>query len=124
MHVKNANDLPVVTSEHGETVREYAGLSAGGASQHSIAHITIDPGKASRKHYHPEAEESYHILSGEAQIVIDGATEILQPGDVVVIPPRAVHQIFNVSERSELVFLAICVPPWTPDNSVFMDADA
>lgn len=124
MFVKNARDIPPMTSEHGETVREYMGASAGGTTQHSIAHITLDPGKASRKHYHPEAEESYFILSGEAQLVLEDATEILQPGDAVAIPTGAIHQIFNVSERNELVFLAICVPPWTPENSVFMDGGA
>lgn len=120
MHIKNIESLPPFVSPHGEIVREQMGHSAGGAIQHSMAHITLPPGTASLKHYHPVAEESYFILSGQGRIVLDGASSPLSPGDAVAIPANVIHQIFNEGS-TELVFIAVCVPPWTLDCSVFVD---
>ncbi len=120
MHIRNIQEINPFVSPHGEMVREQMGLSAGGATQHSMAHITLPAGKASLRHYHPVAEESYFILSGQARFELDGESNVLNPGDAIAIPTNAVHQIFNDSSE-DLVFLAICAPPWTPDCSVFVD---
>jgi mannose-6-phosphate isomerase-like protein (cupin superfamily) len=120
MHVKHTPALAGIESEHGEIVREALGQAAGGASAHSLAHITLPPGKAALKHYHPATEESYFILSGQGRMIVDGEARTVVPGDAIAIPPNAVHEIINDSEDL-LMFLAVCVPPWTPDCSVFVD---
>lgn len=108
-------------SDHGEVVYELIGkATTKGEIKHSLAHIEISPGRFSLKHYHPEAEESYYILSGKARIVIENETAILMPGMSIVIPPMQKHQIFN-DEEEVLVFLAVCVPAWTPECSVVFE---
>jgi mannose-6-phosphate isomerase-like protein (cupin superfamily) len=119
MHIKNADDMLPFESVHGEIVYEYLGKAAGGAVQHSLARIVLPPGKASLKHYHPVTEESYYILSGKGRLVMDGETRSVTVGDAVAIPVNVVHQIFNDS-NANLVFLAVCTPPWTPDCSVLV----
>ncbi len=119
-HIKHRNDCKPLVSEHGEIVYELLGSTAGGATQHSVAHIELPPGKASRKHYHPKAEESYYILSGQGRLVIDGETHTLGSGYLVAIAPGTIHRIFNDGPEP-LHFLAICIPPWTPDNSIYLD---
>ena len=69
MQIHNAKNIEGFASEHGEVVFEFFGTAAGHSNTHSLAQIVIPPGKASRKHYHPVAEESYYILSGTAQLV-------------------------------------------------------
>ncbi len=120
MHILNTDAVTPFHSPHGEVVREYMGLAAGGTQQHSLAHITLPPGTASMKHYHPVVEESYFILSGQGHMVLDGETQSVRPGDAIAIPQNAVHQIFN-DAAEDLTFLAVCAPPWTPDCSVFID---
>jgi mannose-6-phosphate isomerase-like protein (cupin superfamily) len=120
MNIRNPKTIPAVESEHGEIIYELFGTSAGGSQAHSLAQIVIPPGKASLKHYHPVAEESYSVLSGTARMELDGETALLGPGDSVMIAPPQVHQIFNVGEDN-LVMLVVCAPAWTPDNSVFLD---
>jgi mannose-6-phosphate isomerase-like protein (cupin superfamily) len=120
MNVRNPRTIPPVKSEHGEIICELFGNSAGGSQAHSLAQIVIPPGKASLKHYHPVAEESYSILSGTARMEIDGETVQVGPGDSVVIVPPQVHRIFNTG-ADDLVMLVVCAPAWTPDNSVFVD---
>lgn len=120
MHIKNAKIVDPITTEHGEIIYELIGHAAGGTAAYSLAQITIPPGKASRKHYHPVAEESYLVLSGTGHLAVDGETILLGPADAVAILPDQVHQIFNAGE-TDLILAAICVPAWMPDNSVFLD---
>ncbi len=120
MHIRRAHEVAPLTSPHGETVFELIGAAAGGLQSHSVAQVLLPPGKASRRHYHPVAEESYYILSGQARLELDGAVAYLGPGDAVAIPAGTAHQIHN-GGQTDLVLLAVCVPAWTPDNSVYLD---
>jgi mannose-6-phosphate isomerase-like protein (cupin superfamily) len=123
MHKLNPQDIPPFVAPHGESVQELGGHAAGGLLAHSLAYITLPPGKKSLKHYHPVAEESYYILSGAAEVFIDGETAALRPGDMVAIRAGQVHQIRN-PHPEPLGFLAVCVPAWTPDCSVFVEDGA
>ncbi len=119
MHIKNTFELPPFLSTHGESVRELIGESAGpNSAQHSLAFIEIAPGKSSLEHFHPVAEESYYILEGEARIVIEEEEYFMKPHDCVCIQKNQKHQIFN-TEVNTLRFLAVCVPPWTKECSIF-----
>lgn len=120
MHLRSVQDVQPSKTDHGETIYETVGHSAGGATSHSLAQIDLAPGCASLPHFHPVAEETYHILSGAGEIEIDGERAPVKPGDSLSIPPGAVHQIINTGANN-LIFLAVCVPAWTPDNSVFLD---
>ncbi len=120
MHIKNLNTVTPFTSPHGEIIHEYLGSAAGGSQYHSLAQITLPPGTASVRHYHPTAEESYYILSGTGRVELNGENQNIQPGDAVAIPANTVHQIFNISDM-DLIFLAVCVPAWTPQCSVMVD---
>jgi len=120
LNIQNASQNQGFPSEHGEVVFELFGKAAGGSLAHSLAQIVIPPGKTSLKHYHPVAEESYYILSGSAQMELEGDARPLGPGDSVIILPGQVHRITNASD-SNVVLLAVCVPPWTPDCSVVVD---
>ena len=122
MHIRDLATIPHVISPHGEIIRELGGMSAGGLNQHSLAHITLPPGNASLKHYHPIAEESYYILSGTAEVIIEGQHHTLTAGQMVAIPSQQIHQIFNHSETEDVSFLAVCTPPWTPDCSVIVES--
>lgn len=122
MHIKNSDSVPAFAQPHGEVVCELIGKRTGDIASHSVAQIVIQPGKASRKHYHPSADESYYILAGQGRVTLDNQTQRVAAGDAIMIPAGAVHQIFNTNNTGEsLIFLAVCVPAWTPDNSVYLD---
>ena len=106
----------------GERVYEMLGApeAIGGAKQHSFSHVVIPAGCTSRPHYHPVAEETYYILSGEGKMRVDGREMTLRPGDALLIHTLEVHQIFNEGD-TDLEFIAVCAPAWTPDNSVYLD---
>jgi len=106
----------------GERVYEMLGAPEhiGGAKYHSFSHVVIPAGCHSRPHYHPVAEETYYILSGEGRMVVDDRVLTLVPGDALLINTLEKHQIFNDGD-TDLEFIAVCAPAWTPDNSVYLD---
>ncbi|KAL6066677.1 Mannose-6-phosphate isomerase [Balamuthia mandrillaris] len=115
-------------------IHEIFGNEVGGTKQHSLARIRLPPGKSSAPHYHPVAEESYYILEGHAKVVTSPFVEgeesskegqkeetvhLLEAGDAIGIQTHTWHQIWNPKEDQDLVFLAVCTPPWDPQCSVF-----
>lgn len=108
-------------SGQGEVVYEILGRTFPETTQtHSLAHVVISPGKSSRLHLHPVAEESYYMLKGSARIRVGDELATLIPGQVVLIPPGQIHQIKNTGDEP-LEFLAICIPAWEPNNSEYYD---
>ena len=109
-------------SNTGEKVYEMLGApeAIGGVTHQSFSHVVIPAGCTSRPHYHPVAEETYYILSGEGRMVVDGKQMRLVPGDALLILPPEVHQIFNDTD-ADLEFIAVCAPAWEPNNSVYLD---
>ena len=117
MHITKKTNLPdEIRNPHGENVQEILGVQAGGVERHSLARVTITPGKSSLPHYHKESEESYLILSGKAVMAIDSQEFELTPGEAVLIEPPEVHRIWNPGPE-DLVFIAVCVPAWQPQDS-------
>lgn len=117
MKIIRKTDLPKkISNPEGEDIQEILGLAAGNAASHSLAEITIPPGNSSSQHFHKFSEESYLILSGEATINLDNQVFTLSPGEAVLIEPKEIHQISNQADI-DLVFIAVCVPAWSPDDS-------
>jgi len=121
MHILSKDQVTTpFDSGKGEVVFELLGRNFPSTTEnHSVAYVVIAPGKSSRLHLHPVAEESYYILRGEAQIRVGDEECALTPGQVVLIPPGKVHQIENQS-NGPLEFLAICIPAWEPGNSDYL----
>ncbi|MDY7078444.1 MAG: cupin domain-containing protein [Chloroflexota bacterium] len=122
MHIYHKDDVnsPLVTGQ-GEVIYELIGRTVGESTErHSLAYVVIPPGKSAPLHNHPEAEESYYILKGEAQMVLGDEEAIVGPGQAILIPPSSPHKISSIGE-DDLELLAVCVPAWEPTNTVGME---
>ncbi len=122
MQVIHRDDVttPFVT-DHGEVVYELIGRAAEVSTErHSLAYVVIPPGKSSLGHLHPQAEESYYILKGQARMALGEEEAIVGPGQAILISPSCEHKITNVGQEN-LELLAICVPAWEPTNSVWLE---
>ena len=62
---------PFVTAD-GSLIRELCGLPTGGTARQSLAEATLEPGQATQRHYHREAEEVYFVLEGEGEMELEG----------------------------------------------------
>ena len=78
----------------------------------SIARVRVEPGVTTEWHRLLSPDERYVVLEGLGLMEVEGLdpTE-LGPGDVVLIPAGCAQRIRNTGDR-DLVFLALCSPPF------------
>ena len=87
----------------------------------SIARARVLPGVTTRWHRLSGTTERYVILSGSGRVEVgDLPAQDVAAGALVMIPPACRQRITNVG-TDELVFLAICTPPFR--NDVYEDVD-
>ena len=51
------------------------------------------------KHFHPDQDERFEVLEGTLTARVDGEQRELRAGDVLEIPRRAVHQMWNAGDQ-------------------------
>lgn len=83
----------------------------------SLAHATVEVGKASIPHILQKSTETYYILQGEGRVFIDDKEQDMQVGDLVFIPAGAKQYIENIGSIA-LIFLCIVSPPWKKADEI------
>jgi mannose-6-phosphate isomerase-like protein (cupin superfamily) len=99
------------TTADGSTIRELWHTQA-----QSLAEASLETGKATQRHFHRATEEIYYLLEGHGRMELDGEEREVGPGDAVLIPPGAWHQI---TASAPLRFLCCCAPPYAHDDTFF-----
>jgi mannose-6-phosphate isomerase-like protein (cupin superfamily) len=108
---------PFVTAD-GSVIRELLNVVHPPTRNQSLAEASLPAGGATVRHFHREAEEIYFILEGTAVMELDGATRPVGPGDAILIPPGAWHQI-TADADTPLRLLCACSPPYRHDDTFF-----
>jgi mannose-6-phosphate isomerase-like protein (cupin superfamily) len=117
VEVRSRADAEPFTTADGSTIRVLLDADAGGARNQSLAEALLAPGQTTERHYHAETEELYVLLDGSAEMEVDGEWRDVGPGDAVLIPPGAWHQI---RARAQAVrFLCCCAPPYRHEDTFF-----
>jgi mannose-6-phosphate isomerase-like protein (cupin superfamily) len=111
MRVESLATAAPFTTKDGSTIRELHHTE-----EQSLAEATLEPGQATERHYHARTEEIYFLLDGEAEMEVDGERRRVGPGDAVLIPARAWHQIHAAAP---LRFLCCCAPPYSHEDTYF-----
>src|SRR4051794_10916990 len=103
MDVSSHAQLKAFTTLDGSEIREWAG---GGrdfpslpARNQSLAEATVPPGGATTAHFHRLTEELYLVTAGRGRLLIDGEERELAEGDCALIPPGAIHKLFNTGTQ-------------------------
>jgi mannose-6-phosphate isomerase-like protein (cupin superfamily) len=118
MEVRSREEAEAFTTLDGSTIRVLLDARLGGAFKQSLAEATLAPGAGTRRHYHARAEEIYVVLSGSGLMEVDGDERTVGPGDAILIPPRAWHEI-RAGEAGELRFLCCCAPQYSDEDTFF-----
>ena len=111
MRVESLASAEAFTTKDGSTIRELHHTE-----EQSLAEATLDPGQATERHYHARSEEIYFLLEGEGEMEVDGDRRRVRPGDAVLIPAGAWHQI---RAETPLRFLCCCAPPYSHEDTYF-----
>ena len=108
---RDRDATPFVTKD-GSTIREYHHTDL-----QSLAEASLQPRAATRRHYHARSEEIYLIVEGGGELEVDGEHRDVIPGDAVLIPPRAWHEL--TAGEDGVRILCCCVPPYADDDTFF-----
>jgi mannose-6-phosphate isomerase-like protein (cupin superfamily) len=106
------------TTKDGSTIRELLGLPTSSARNQSLAEASLPAGGATERHYHRESEEIYYLVEGSGEMELDGERRDVAPGDAILIPPGAWHQIL-ADGRGAIRLLCCCSPPYRDEDTFF-----
>ncbi|MFZ9937551.1 MAG: cupin domain-containing protein [Luteolibacter sp.] len=116
MEIRNIRDQSPFTTKDGSTIRSILDRANAPVANQSLAEATLPAGAVTDRHYHKASEEFYFLLDGHGEMEIDGETRHVGPGDAILIPPGAWHQIRAIEP---LHFLCCCAPPYSHDDTFF-----
>lgn len=116
MTIQNLSSQKPFTTKDGSTIRSLLDRTNAPVQNQSLAEARVPAATATERHYHRLAEEIYYLLSGTGTMEIDGVTRDVGPGDAILIPPGAWHQI---TAATDLTFLCCCAPPYDHADTYF-----
>jgi mannose-6-phosphate isomerase-like protein (cupin superfamily) len=111
MDVSSIAGAAPFTTKDGSVIRE---LHRTGVQ--SLAEASVPAGGQTQRHYHAVTEEIYLLLEGAGDMEDDGSHQRVGPGDAVLIPAGARHQI---TAETALRFLCCCAPPYSDEDTFF-----
>ena len=118
MEVRNYSETEPFTTKDGSTIRELLGLPTSKLIRNqSLAEATLEPGQATERHYHRQAEEIYYLVEGGGTMEVDNVVREVGPGDAVLIPPGAWHTLRAGPDGAKL--LCCCAPPYRHEDTFF-----
>ena len=116
MTIRKLTEQEPFTTKDGSTIRSILDLANAPVEKQSLAEATLPQGVSTERHYHKLSVEFYFLLEGRATMEIDGETREVEPGDAVLIPAGAWHQIRGLEATR---FLCCCAPPYAHDDTYF-----
>ncbi|RPJ34758.1 MAG: cupin domain-containing protein [Verrucomicrobiaceae bacterium] len=116
MEIRSREQQKPFTTKDGSTIRSLLDLSNAPVANQSLAEATLPAGGQTQRHYHKLSEEIYYLLAGRGVMEIDGESREVGPGDAILIPAGAWHQI---RATGPLQFLCCCAPPYAHEDTYF-----
>jgi mannose-6-phosphate isomerase-like protein (cupin superfamily) len=118
VEIRSRDGAEPFTTADGSTIRSLLDRSNAPVAHQSLAEATIPAGEATVRHYHRESEEIYYLVEGAGEMELDGERARVGPGDAVLIPPGAWHQI-RAAEAGPVRLLCACAPPYRHEDTFF-----
>ena len=116
MEIRQREQQVPFTTKDGSTIRSLLDQSNAPVAKQSLAEATLPAGALTQRHHHRLSEEIYYLLDGRGLMEIDGEVREVAPGDAVLIPAGAWHQIRALEA---LRFLCCCAPPYAHEDTYF-----
>lgn len=74
-------------------------------------------------HYHRVTHETYTVVQGELEVTLGVDKHLLRVGDVITIPPGAVHSARSTGSQPARITVTT-IPEWSPeDHHVVSDSE-
>jgi mannose-6-phosphate isomerase-like protein (cupin superfamily) len=116
MIVQNLSSQKPFITKDGSQIRSILDLTNAPVQNQSLAEASLAEGGSTQRHYHKRSEEIYFVLEGSGQMEIDGESRLVAPGDAILIPPGAWHEL---RAENAMRFLCCCAPPYDHSDTYF-----
>ena len=116
MEIRQRDQQVPFTTKDGSTIRSLLDRANAPVANQSLAEATLPAGCETQRHHHRLSEEFYYLLDGRGLMEIDGEEREVGPGDAILIPAGAWHQIRALEP---LQFLCCCAPPYAHEDTFF-----
>lgn len=116
MVVNQLSEQKPFTTADGSTIRSILDATNASVQNQSLAEASIPLGGETDRHYHKLSEEIYFMLEGRGLIEIDGDEREVVPGDAILIPSGAWHQM---KALTDVRFLCCCAPVYAHEDTYF-----
>ena len=123
MDIQNIDRVPAFRTKDGSEIRELLAHRNSSIRNQSLAEARLPEGTGTIPHFHPQTEEIYYILEGEAEMIIADEQQCVGVGDAIAIPPGIVHQIVNRGVGT-LKFICCCAPAYEDADTVMLEDEA
>ena len=117
MEIRKYGEQVPFTTKDGSTIRSLLDRANAPVENQSLAEATLPTGGATERHYHGVSEEFYYVLEGTGLMEINGEERQVGPGDAILIPAKAWHQI---TAAEPMRFLCCCAPPYAHEDTFFV----
>ena len=116
MEIRHRDAQAPFTTKDGSTIRSLLDRANAPVANQSLAEASLPAGVATDRHFHKLSEEFYFLLDGQGMMEIEGDHREVGPGDAILIPAGAWHQIRALTP---LRFLCCCAPPYAHEDTYF-----
>jgi mannose-6-phosphate isomerase-like protein (cupin superfamily) len=115
MIIRKLKDCPEITAGDGSALRELVHPAKGAFRfGFSLAHAIVKAGERTKPH-RLKGSEVYYIVEGRGIMHVGREAAEVTEGAAVYIPPAEVQFIENTG-TTDLVFLCIVDPAWSPED--------
>ena len=74
----------------------------------AVAWVEVEPGAVQNPHCHAPAQV-YLIIAGVGRVLVDDEEQDVQEGDLVYVPPNAMHGVRNTGTKF-LTYVSVATP--------------
>lgn len=116
MEIRNREKQVPFTTKDGSTIRSLLDRANAPVVNQSLAEASLPAEGSTQRHYHKQSEEFYYVLEGRGTMEVDGDVCEVGPGDAILIPAGAWHEL---RAGEPMIFLCCCAPPYSHEDTFF-----
>jgi mannose-6-phosphate isomerase-like protein (cupin superfamily) len=104
MKLLHLKDVPKTTAHDNLIRQRFVAPGDLKSKVQTVNYVELQPGESYTPHNHPDCEECFFVIEGEAKAVIAEKTFMFRKGDFLVVEPKEMHVFTNTSQKIFIYF--------------------
>lgn len=100
MKIIHLKDVPVTMAHDDLRRQRFIAPGELKTKVQTVNYVELLPGESYTPHRHPDCEEYFYVLEGEAKAIIENNESIISKGDFLVVEVNEEHTFINESQNT------------------------